>query len=556
MEVKDLEKQIFRKLISNPGVLAQYITKVSPEDFTTPIIKSVMASFASNSNALTHYVPSKNFFEILMRDRFHNPTELDQVSNVLAGLASNPVDIKDLDMLIREIKANRMCREMALMIQKTLPGIKPDSVDSAYENLLRDLLQLPLNAASGINIAKLREIHDALDERALEYLNPAVARMPTGIRAFDAAMGGYAAGEFILISAGVGHGKSYFMLWLAEQMVEAGNNILYITIEMSYAATMDRYNSIQTGFNSLDISDKRIPESQRARYFEKLIAANKEKTAREAFLRECATLKDRSNPHGALALAKKYKNRPAKFFLMDLPSGCTPARVEQEIQRLSMDNKLDCVFVDFINVMDPTFHNKERSIELARVSRELKVAARKTGVRLFSAAQLDTTKMDGNQDEVITTDHIKYAKAIGENADWMMAFYRTAEDNLKKQLRIQMAKTRGGPAVTALLEFDFSTSQSIDLGFADDSPIPYGYLKNGYRTDGYIAEQEAKDPVQTALGSLSTDEPQAQPQLPSPDDRDVEIKKKVEELKDKFDVVGIKEVKQPIVEEEALGEWM
>jgi replicative DNA helicase len=460
----------------------------------------------------------------LLRDRFHTPAELDQVSNVLSGLALNPADTKDLDMLIRELKANRMCREMTQIIQRALPGIKPDTIEDAYGNILRDLLKLPLNSASGINVAKLREVHEALEERVLEYLNEAVVKMPTGIRAFDAAMGGFAKGELVLISAGVGHGKSNVMLWWAEQLVERGNNTLYITIEMSYEETLNRYHSIQTGFNSIEIADKRIPPGRRHEYFEKLIAANKEKSAREAFLRECQTIKDRSNPHGALALAKKYKNRPAKMFLMDLPSGCTPTRIEQEIQRLSMDNKIDCVFVDFINVMDPTFHHKERARELATISRELKIIARKCGLTVFTAAQLDTSSIEGTQDELITTDHIKYSKAIGENADWVMGFYRTEEDNLKKQIRFQMIKARHSLAVTALLEFDFATLQAIDLGFADGSAIPYGYLKNGMKTDDSVIVSRDSYGVNQTLGSLVKEETSSlfgvtsSASQPSPDD--------------------------------------
>lgn len=556
MDVADIEKQIFRKLISNPGVLAQYITKVQPEDFTTPIIKSVMASFAGNASATAHYVPSANFFEILMRDRFHSPAELSQVVNVLTGLASTPVDIKDLDMLIRELKANRMCREMTQLIQRSLPIIKPDTIDSAYENILKDLLKLPLSAASGINVAMLREVHEAVDERVLDYLNPAPSKMPTTIRAFDAAMGGFAAEELVLFSAGQGQGKSYFMLWFAERMVEAGHNVLYVTIEMSYEATMARYNSIQTGFNSLDISDKRILPAQRAKYFERLIAANKDKNVREAFLRECATIKDRTSPHGALALAKKYKNRDAKMFIMDLPSGCTPSRIEQEIQRLSMDNKLDCVFVDFINVMDPTFHNKDRARELANIARELKVCARKCKVRMFTAAQLDTTKMEGTQDEIITTDHIKYSKAIGENCDWVMGFFRTAEDNLKKQLRIQMVKTRGSAPVTALLEFDFATSQAIDLGFADESQVPFGYLKNGMKTEEFIRmqrEQPTEDMVQDTLtpGMESVVPPPTSMPAPMPP-REDDIQQRVAAIKEKFGVVDVKEMTPEPIEDEPL----
>jgi replicative DNA helicase len=360
-------------------------------------------------------------------------------------------------------------------------------------------------------------------------------------------MGGFAAEELILFSAGQGQGKSYFMLWFAERMVEAGHNTLYVTIEMSYEATMARYNSIQTGVNSLDIADKRILPAKRAEYFERLIAANKEKNAREAFLRECATIKNRHDPRGALALAKKYKNRPAKMFMMDLPSGVTPARIEQEIQRISMDNMLDCMFVEFINVMDPTFHNKDRARELANIARELKVCARKCKVRMFTAAQLDTTSLEKTQDEVITTDHIKYSKAIGENSDWVMGFFRTEEDNLKKQLRIQMVKTRGSAPVTALLEFDFATSQAIDLGFADGSPIPYGYLKNGMKTEAFILAQEARqETIQEDLGALATEamEPVSVP-TPTSGPSDVQSQRDLDVLKSTFKGLKVTEVPMP-----------
>ena len=501
MDVSEIERKVFKQLLSNPDVLAQYATKVAPEDFTTPIIRNVMAAFSDNNSALTHYVPSKNFFEILLRDRFHAQADLEQVTNVLTGLASVPADTRDLDMLIRELKANRMCREMTQAIQKVLPAIKPDTVESAYNEILKSLLKLPLSAVSGIDVAVLKEVHDALDERVLDYLKPVEARIPTGILAFDAVMGGFAPSELVLISAGQGHGKSNIMLWWATKMVEAGSNVLYITIEMSYEQTIIRFHAIQTGFDTQDIANKRIPTGMVHQYFEKLIAASKEKPVREAFLRECETIKDRGNPHGALALAKKYKNRPAKMFIMDLPSGCTPARIDQEVQRLSMDNQIDVIFVDFINVMDPDFHHKDRARELAIVARELKKLARKNNKLVVTAAQLDTTSLEGTQDEQLTTDHVKYAKAISENADWMIAFNRTEEDKLKKQVRLQMPKHRHSGEVTALIEFDFATMQAIDLGFADGCAVPYGYLKNGMKTGDFLDRYVNPEPELLPFGS-------------------------------------------------------
>lgn len=500
MEIAEIEKKVFRQLLSNPEVLVQYSTKISPEDFTTPIIRNVMNAFTSNVSAMAHYVPSKSYFEILMRDRYHSPAELDQVANVLSGIASVPVTTKDMDMHIRELKANRMCREMAQAIQKAVPIIRPDTVSEAYETLLKDLLRLPLSSSPSVQVAKMREIHDALEERVLELDAPMAARVSTGLKAFDAVMGGFGISELVTLTAGPGQGKSNLLLWWAAHMVECGKNIVYVTIEMSYEETMNRLNAIQTGYDVKEIALKKIHQDSRSDYFERLIAANKDPLVRDAFLRECAVIKDRANPTGALTLSRKYKNRESKMFIIDLPSGCTPARVEQEIQRLSMDNKIDCAFVDFINVMEPSFHHKNEVKELGNIARELKIIARKNHLLMFTAAQLKTgDKRDKDmQNQKLTTDDIKYATAIAEHSDWVVAFYRTEEDDLKKQVRLQMAKHRHSADVTALLEFDFANLQAVDLGFADGSLIPHGYLPNGEQTEAYLtrpAPQEDSEPA-------------------------------------------------------------
>lgn len=539
MKLSDVEKQVFRKLISNPTLMVSHVNRVSPEDFTIPVIKQVMQAFASNPSAVQHYTPSSSFFEILMRDHVHQPEELEKVSNMLAGMASKPADPKDLDMLIRELKANRMCRSMAQVIQKVIPTIKPDSVESAYENLLKELLVLPLHGMSNAVVATVHEIHEALEERVMSYLEAAAAKVPACLKAFDLVMGGFAYGEFVVITAGTGQGKSNMMLWWAEQFVERGFNCLYVTIEMSYEETMNRYHSIQTGYSVLDIGHKRILPENQGDYFEKLIAASKEKEVRPAFLRECQTIKNRKDPKFALKIAKKYSNRKAKMFVVDMEAA-TPARIEQEMQRIMMDHKLDCVFVDFLNVMDPEFANKDRVRELTSISRSMKKLARKSGTVLFTAAQMDTTGLEGTQDEVLRPDMVKYAKAIAENADWMIAFHRTEEDKSMKQVRLQLAKHRHSSDCTALIEFDFGTMQAIDLGFAPGTFIPEGYNQIGDKigTGAYASYSPAAEPAR---------EPSSEPLPVPPEEEPKHVAATVDDalalISKTFAVRSVKEIK-------------
>ena len=109
----------------------------------------------------------------------------------------------------------------------------------------------------------------------------------------------------------------------------------------------------------------------------------------------------------------------------------------------------------------------------------MKKIARKTNTVLITAAQLDTTSLEGTQDEKISVDRVKYSRAISENADWLIAFHRTAEDMSMKQIRLQLAKHRHSADCEALIEFDFNTMQAVDLGFVPGSFIPDGYNQIG-----------------------------------------------------------------------------
>ena len=533
MKFSVLEKQIFRKLLSNPDIMVNRINKLSPNDFISPTIKLVIEAFKKNTSNMNYFTANSSFFEILLRDYFHEPQKLDEISKILAGIANRPIPATDIDMLIRELKSHRMCRELTASIKKIIPAIKPDSVDVAYEKLLKGLLQLPLTASREVIAAKVRETHEEVGSRINMYLEDAKYRLPTCIKAFDASMGGFAPGEFVVISAGTAQGKSNLMLWWAEQFVEKGFNVAYVTIEMSYEATMNRYNAIQTGFNTVEIARKRISKNLVGDYFAKLIAAGKDKNVRQAFLRECECIRDKTKPEFALEIAKKYIDRAGKMFIVDMESA-NPSRIEQEIKRLSLDQKIDCVFVDFINVMDPDFHNKDRVRELGIISRELKKMSRRLESVVFSAAQLDTSTLTGIQDEKITSDKVKYSRAIPENADWLFTFHRTDQDKALNHVKLQLTKGRNAPEVVSLLEINFATMQVADHGFAPNSFVPFGYDVRGTYT---VEEAEVVD-----IKEVVEETPQLDFAKPSSNAIELSNEDKLSNLAKVFEIGNVKTV--------------
>lgn len=472
MDIKEVEKRVFRKLISNPKTLAANLNKVSPEDFQIPHLREVIEAFGQNGNSI-HYAPSKEYFEIMLRDRsmFNgDKSKLDQFVGMLAGAAGKPEDQSDLDVLCKELRNHRMCGEMARIISETSRIVEPGRIEEAYDSMIKRLLQLPISGSMSHSVGTLKEVDGDIEERLGMYFRPAKKKFACGPRAFTESNGGFAPGELIVLLAPTGGGKSTVMLWWANEFLKAGGNVLYVTIEMSYEETMERYHSMLTGLSVNKLRNRSLSETEIARYNMGLVLNAKNPNQHDIIKREFAQVLDRSNPQAFLDIGRKFENRKNKFFVLDIPKNCTPARLEREIARLSLDCPIHFVVVDYLNIMEPNFHSKDHVREQASIAQDLKGVARKMGSIILTAGQLNTSNLE--DDAKITTDNAKYCRAIGENCDWMPAFMQSEQDKLMKQIKIQLAKHRFSAQATALLEVDFDTMQIRDLGHADQVHQP------------------------------------------------------------------------------------
>jgi len=469
VDQKDVEKLVISKLISNPRTFAGYLNKVAPEDFTTPVFKEVIAAFGQNGNSI-HYNPSREYFEIVMRPRFSDKDKLASLAGMLDAIAKTPVDQKDLDVLIGELRRERVCRQMTSIIQKTIPNIEPSKIDQTYDALVRELLSLPLTGASDHAAGTMTEAFSDVDARIAMYFKETQQKFKIGMSAFDDAIGGFAPGEFIVMTAGTGQGKSAIMLWMAEQIMRRGGNVCYVTIEMSYEEVMERYHAMTSGLSLRSIRNKTLTEAEVATYIESIIATGKEDKA--GFLKECREkILDRLNPQFAQEVGQRFRPRKEKFFVLDIPKNCTPARIEREVARLSLDHPIHACFIDYLNIMEPNFHSRDKVREQASLAQDLKGMFRKLKIIGVAGAQLNTSDLEDDKD--ITTDDVKYCRAIGENCDWMMAFKRNQNDEWMKQLRLQLAKHRHSSACTQLLDVDFDRMQFKDLGRYEE-PVKTG----------------------------------------------------------------------------------
>ena len=536
---KDIEKLIIKKLICNPDTLSKKIFQISPDDFITPTYKVLIKAFHKNQDLTTTYVPSEQFFDILLRNIIASKDERNKISKILANIAENQVPDDDIDVLIKEIKSYRVCDEISNILKNSINYITPDKVDIAYEYLMDNLLKLPQRiTVSEFIRSKVIEVHNNIEDRINMYFDEEAKKFPTYIKAFDAVMGGFSPTELVIIAAPSGQGKSNLMLWMAENYVENGYNVMFVTLEMSHQEVLNRYHAMHTGVSVTDISRKRIPKNILGEYLIKLTASSKEKNSRSAFIKECLlnNIHKNVNINKLLKISSNYKNRKSKLYIVDILEHATLSKIEQEYKKIINNGEtIDLIFIDFINVIESEIPIKDRARELFIIARDLKRFAKKTKTVVFTAAQLNK---EHAENVGLSLESIKYSKGIGENADWAIAFTRTKEDINLQQIKLNLIKHRHSSGAIALLQVDFSNMQVKDLGFADESPIPKGYDKEGNRIEYIDSYQENKPyslldeykEIIESLGEKSQIEKQKEVENKTQENPDYELLLKIKEL--------------------------
>jgi replicative DNA helicase len=140
----------------------------------------------------------------------------------------------------------------------------------------------------------------------------------------------------------------------------------------------------------------------------------------------------------------EHRIKMEKFTHEKVPDGYPLMIVDESIQevgeivsrckRYKKNYGLDLVIVDYLQLISPASAGKEsnRQIEVATVSRKLKVMAKDLGVVVVSLSQLN----DQNQ--------LRESRAIGQDADVVMHIVNPEEGSKESRREIHIRKSRNG----------------------------------------------------------------------------------------------------------------
>ncbi|QDK43695.1 replicative DNA helicase [Bdellovibrio sp. ZAP7] len=258
-----------------------------------------------------------------------------------------------------------------------------------------------------------------------------VTGLPSGFTELDKMTSGLHPGEMTIIAARPSMGKTAFSLNVAQHIaLRAKKVIAYFSLEMGKEAMMMRMLSSEARVNMNEIRNGKIQDSA----WPKLINA-------------------------ASALSE------AGIFIDDTP-GMSPFEIRSRARRLKAEHGLDCIMIDYLQLMSMKQKFSSREQEVAEISKSLKAIAKELQVPIIALAQLNRG-VEGRADRRPMLSDLRESGSIEQDADVIMMLYRDdyydKEDPEKAgHAEVIVGKQRNGATGTVKLRFDAKHSRFKD----------------------------------------------------------------------------------------------
>jgi len=250
----------------------------------------------------------------------------------------------------------------------------------------------------------------------------------TGWLSLDRILGGWNAGDFIVMAARPGQGKTALALSLMYEFAKQQGKGLFLSLEMSSEQLTKRYFSIITKIVNWKIRN--------------------------------ATLKDNELQE----LCESVNASDVEFFVDDEPN-CTIQQLNSKAKIHKAKHGLDLLVIDYIQLIKGTKRDREQ--EIAEISRSLKLLAKELQITVVVLAQL-SRKCEERSDKRPMLSDIRESGSIEQDADVVLFPFRPAyysgEKHEIEEAEVIVAKNRHGECHTIPVHFTGSrTMYTEDL---------------------------------------------------------------------------------------------
>ena len=238
-----------------------------------------------------------------------------------------------------------------------------------------------LNSTGG----RLKTISQALIETMSQLSARETQRINTGFPLLDSKLKGFEAGQLVIIGARPGVGKSAFLLDIAESAARAGNETLFVSLEMSASELTERLLARRSAATMDQLIDRDVE----------------------------------SNWDSIAAASTRLERLPLHFW--DKPA----ATVSKIRGAAATIQNLRLIVIDYLGLMQADRRADSRNLELGQISRDLKNLASELQIPIVAAAQLNRGVRYRASDAAFSprqwrtgAERIKGALPVADRREW------------------------------------------------------------------------------------------------------------------------------------------
>lgn len=333
--------------------------------------------------------------------------------------------ILDFDDLQSRYKKNEILKSGVQVYQKNLQKnqefLSLDDAVKCIKKLSNKLSRLDKN-----EVYDEGSVSETADDAFKEYIkkkeNPELARgIHLGITYFDDSTNGLHESELMLIGGESGAGKSLLSMNMAinawkgsnninnTQFVADGANVVYFTIEMPFSPFRQRFDACLAGVNLNNLKNGKMTEAEE-----------------ESFQK-------------SIEFQKKY---PKKFYIVDIPRGCSVKNIEAKYLELIDDFIPQLIVVDYVGIMKADSDSDSDWVNLGKIAEDLHEFCRTYKIPCISPVQLNRPSKNGPQKA--DQNRIGRSLMLVQNTNIMLNINTREDEDLKSDLEIIIAKMRDG----------------------------------------------------------------------------------------------------------------
>ncbi|CAL4324453.1 Replicative DNA helicase [Buchnera aphidicola (Chaitophorus sp. 3695)] len=369
---------------------------------------------------------------ITLSESFKNKKKFRNIINFsyLAKLTKNTFSISNISFYSNIIKEHAIMRKLINISKKIYNlGYSPNGKNSNdilnyIESYFLKLSKNKINNTGPKNIEEILNITISNLEKLIKNPHKKIIGLDTGYKDLNQKTFGLQASDLIIIASRPSMGKTTFAMNLCENASMLYNKpILIFSLEMPSEQIMIKILSSLSRVDQTNIRTGNINDEEWSRI------------------------------SSTINILLKKKN-----IYIDDSSSLTPNEIRTRAYQIYKENNgISLIMIDYLQLMSVPSFSENRTLEIAEISKKLKILAKELKIPIIALSQLNRSLEQRSDKRPINSD-LRESGSIEQDADLIMFIYRDEiyhqDTNLKGIAEIIISKQRNGPIGTIRLTFN------------------------------------------------------------------------------------------------------